>query len=59
MNIVVLIKQVPETSNVKMDPVTGTIIRDGVESIRRLTVPLSVLQHFLFGRYSCGLPRRI
>ncbi len=33
MNIIVLIKQVPETSNVKMDPVTGTIIRDGVESI--------------------------
>ncbi|PKM84368.1 MAG: electron transfer flavoprotein subunit beta [Firmicutes bacterium HGW-Firmicutes-11] len=33
MNIVVPIKQVPETSNVKMDPVTGTIIRDGVESI--------------------------
>lgn len=33
MNIVVPIKQVPETSNVKMDPVTGTMIRDGVESI--------------------------
>lgn len=33
MNIIVPIKQVPETSNVKMDPVTGTMIRDGVESI--------------------------
>jgi electron transfer flavoprotein beta subunit len=33
MNIVVPIKQVPETSNVKMDSATGTIIRDGVESI--------------------------
>ncbi len=33
MNIIVLIKQVPETSNVKMDSVTGTIIREGVESI--------------------------
>lgn len=33
MHIIVLIKQVPETSNVKMDPVTGTMIRDGVESI--------------------------
>ena len=33
MNIIVLIKQVPETSNVKMDPKTGTMIRDGVESI--------------------------
>ena len=33
MNIVVCIKQVPETSNVKMDPETGTMVRDGVESI--------------------------
>lgn len=33
MKIVVLIKQVPETSNVKMDETTGTMIRDGVESI--------------------------
>lgn len=33
MNIIVAIKQVPETSNVKMDPVTGTMIREGQESI--------------------------
>lgn len=33
MHIVVPIKQVPETSNVKMDEKTGTMIRDGVESI--------------------------
>jgi len=33
MNIIVPIKQVPETSNVKMDPETGTMMRDGVESI--------------------------
>lgn len=33
MKMVVLIKQVPETSNVKMDPATGTMVRDGVESI--------------------------
>ncbi|HHV58909.1 MAG TPA: electron transfer flavoprotein subunit beta/FixA family protein [Clostridiaceae bacterium] len=33
MDIIVLIKQVPETSNVKMDPNTGTMVRDGVESI--------------------------
>lgn len=33
MNIVVPIKQVPETSNVKMDEKTGTMIREGVESI--------------------------
>lgn len=33
MNIIVLIKQVPETSNVKMDPETGTMIREGLETI--------------------------
>jgi len=33
MNIIVPIKQVPETSNVKMDPETGTMVREGVESI--------------------------
>lgn len=33
MRIIVPIKQVPETSNVKMDPVTGTMIRGGVEAI--------------------------
>ena len=33
MKIIVLIKQVPETSNVKMDEKTGTMIREGVESI--------------------------
>ncbi|SCY97044.1 electron transfer flavoprotein beta subunit [Alkaliphilus peptidifermentans DSM 18978] len=33
MNIIIPIKQVPETSNVKMDKETGTMIRDGVESV--------------------------
>jgi len=33
MRIVVPIKQVPETKQVKMDEETGTVIRDGVESI--------------------------
>jgi electron transfer flavoprotein beta subunit len=33
MNIIIPIKQVPETSRVKMDPETGTMIREGVESI--------------------------
>ena len=32
MNIIVCIKQVPSSSNVKVDPVTGVLIRDGVES---------------------------
>ncbi len=33
MDIIISIKQVPETSNVKMDEETGTMIREGVESI--------------------------
>ncbi len=33
LQIIIAIKQVPETSNVKMDEVTGTMIREGVESI--------------------------
>lgn len=33
MKIIISIKQVPETSNVKMDEETGTMIREGVESI--------------------------
>ncbi|CAB1261856.1 electron transfer flavoprotein subunit beta/FixA family protein [Clostridium sp. MT-14] len=33
MKIIVPVKQVPETSNVKMDPEKGTIVRSGVESI--------------------------
>ena len=33
MNIIIPIKQVPETSNVKMDEETGTMVREGVESI--------------------------
>lgn len=33
MNIVVCVKQVPDTTEVKLDPKTGTLIRDGVPSI--------------------------
>lgn len=33
MNIVVCIKQVPDTNEVKIDPRTGTLIREGVPSI--------------------------
>ncbi|MGL4608028.1 MAG: electron transfer flavoprotein subunit beta [Eubacteriaceae bacterium] len=33
MNIVVCIKQVPDTNEVKLDPITGTLIRAGVPSI--------------------------
>jgi len=33
VRIIVPIKQVPETSSVKMDPETGTMIREGVEAI--------------------------
>jgi electron transfer flavoprotein beta subunit len=33
MNIIVLIKQVPNTTEVKLDPKTGSLIREGVEAI--------------------------
>lgn len=33
MNILVCVKQVPNTNEVKIDPVKGTLIREGVESI--------------------------
>ncbi len=33
LKVVVCIKQVPDTNEVKLDPVTGTLIRDGVPSI--------------------------
>jgi caffeyl-CoA reductase-Etf complex subunit CarD len=33
MKIIVCIKQVPDTHKVKTDPVTGTLIREGVQSI--------------------------
>ncbi len=33
MNIIVCVKQVPSTNEVRLDPVTGTIIRDGRNSV--------------------------
>ncbi len=33
MNIIVCIKQVPDTTDVKIDPVTNTLIREGVASV--------------------------
>ncbi|KXO16741.1 electron transfer flavoprotein subunit beta/FixA family protein [Peptoniphilus sp. GNH] len=33
MNILVCVKQVPDTSEIKIDPVKNTLIRDGVQSI--------------------------
>jgi len=33
MNIIVLIKQVPDTTDVKLDPKTGNLIREGMDSI--------------------------
>ncbi|KYO67038.1 hypothetical protein ATZ99_08560 [Thermovenabulum gondwanense] len=34
MRIIVPIKQVPEKSNVKMDPITGIMIREEIEKQR-------------------------
>ncbi|RJS83494.1 electron transfer flavoprotein subunit beta, partial [Candidatus Bathyarchaeota archaeon] len=33
MNIIVCIKQVPATTEVQIDPKTGTLIREGIEAI--------------------------
>jgi len=33
LNIIVCIKQVPDTTNIKINPETNTLIRTGVESI--------------------------
>lgn len=33
MNVIVCIKQVPDTTEIKLDPVKGTLIRDGAPSI--------------------------
>lgn len=33
MNIIVCVKQVPDTNEVRIDPKTGTLVRDGVPSI--------------------------
>ncbi|HBF43240.1 MAG TPA: electron transfer flavoprotein subunit beta [Desulfobacteraceae bacterium] len=33
MDIIVLVKQVPDTADVRLDPKTGSLIREGVESI--------------------------
>jgi len=33
MKIIVLVKQVPNTTEVKLDPKTGNLIREGIESI--------------------------
>ena len=33
MNIIVCIKQVPDTTEIKIDPETNTLVREGVDSI--------------------------
>ncbi|MDD3548077.1 MAG: electron transfer flavoprotein subunit beta, partial [Candidatus Cloacimonetes bacterium] len=33
MRFIVCIKQVPNTTEIKIDPVTNTLVREGVESI--------------------------
>lgn len=33
MKILVFVKQVPDTDDIKLDPITGNLLRDGVESV--------------------------
>jgi electron transfer flavoprotein beta subunit len=53
MKIIVPVKQVPESSDVKMDPETGTIIRTGVESVVN-PLDLYALETALRIRQECG-----
>lgn len=53
MRIVVPIKQVPETSAVRMDEATGTMIREGVEAIVN-PLDLYAIEAALRLRESCG-----
>ncbi|MDR1579335.1 MAG: electron transfer flavoprotein subunit beta/FixA family protein [Synergistaceae bacterium] len=53
MNIVVPIKQVPESSNVKMDPETGTVVRVGVETVVN-PLDMYALEAALRLRERCG-----
>ena len=55
MNIIVCIKQVPDTTEIKIDPVKGTLIREGVPSIMN---PDAILQRLNddFSDSGRGLP---
>ncbi|MCE5325490.1 MAG: electron transfer flavoprotein subunit beta/FixA family protein [Planctomycetaceae bacterium] len=53
MRIIVPIKQVPETSKVSMDPVTGTMIREGLEAIVN-PLDLYAIEAALALRAKCG-----
>ena len=37
MNILVCVKQVPDTNEIKIDPETNTLVRDGVPASRTTT----------------------
>jgi len=43
MHIIVCIKQVPDTTNIRINPETNTLMREGVESI------LNPFDEFAFG----------
>ena len=45
MNIIVCIKQVPDTKEVRIDPVKGTLIRQGVPSIMNPDDKSALEQH--------------
>jgi len=59
MRIIVLIKQVPDTTEIKVDPKTGTLIREGVESIinpdDRHAIELAVTLKEQCGGYSIAI----
>ena len=63
MNIVVCLKQVPDTSEVKLNPETNTLIRDGVQNImnpfdRQALETALILKDANGAKYPWG-PRRL
>lgn len=53
MKIIVPIKQVPESNNVKMDAATGTMVREGVEAIIN-PLDLYAIEEAVSLRETCG-----
>ena len=56
MKIIVCAKQVPDTNEVRIDPVKGTLIREGVPSILNPTTPTLWRPRWSSGTNTPALP---
>ena len=65
MNILVCIKQVPGSSNVEVDPVTGVLKRDGVKSkmnpydLYGLETAIALAEKYGGGGHDCASGARV